>query len=253
MKISVLDVDICETCMSHKCSFLNIAQINSAFHKLPSETTVCPTLAIEDNGPVGLFAPDGHIISDKCVECGLCVAFCDKKNLQYSELESGHLPFGRLTELQLKATVSQYLINLFEFSANTNRNKALLFDGYVATGSGEEAFVEIDYGNDSLKSARRLLGDMLMFSGPRNIRNGLLVLSDIPTHGSRDVYTLIEKIRSFPGTSDINIFMTTFSILRKLTLTVNRSDYSMNDLFYNCLNESLPQYEERLEELISSN
>ena len=54
---------------------------------------------------------------------------------------------------------TSFLNVLFEFSANTNLNKALLFDGIVSDKQGHYAFVEVDEGDDSLESCRRLLGE----------------------------------------------------------------------------------------------
>lgn len=250
MKIQILDVETCEKCVSRNCSFLNVAKVCTGFNNMKSETTVCPTLAIGDRGPVGLVGSDGYISAEECVSCGLCVVYCNKANLICADHDSDTSEFGELTELQLKAVVSQYLMCLFEFAANTNRNRAMLFDGYMTDRFGEQAFVEIDYNNDSLKCTRRLLGDIMMFSGSRNIRNGLLVLSELPSAGNRDVYALIEKMRAFPTTSHINVFMTTLSHLREMALFLTPGEYGMNDLFYDCTSESVEEYKNRIAVLV---
>ncbi len=249
MKVQLIDTSICEKCVLHKCTYLNVANTKNDFYNLPSETTICPTAAIGDNGPIDVINSNRVISTDKCVSCGLCISFCHMQNLRCEEYDSDTSLFGQLTERQLKAVVSSYLSQIFEFAANTNRNNALLFDAYVSTKLGEEAFVEVDYRDDSLESTRRLLGDILMFSNNKNILNGILVLSNLPESGSRDVYTVIDKIKSFPKTENIRIYMTTFSILRKLCLFMNPGEHKFSDLFYDCSCESVDDYYERIENI----
>lgn len=248
MKIQIIDTSICEKCALHKCAYLNVANTKRDFYNLPSETTICPTAAIGDNGPIEVIDSNRIISTDKCVSCGLCISFCHMQNLRCEEYSSDTNSFGELTERQLKAVVSLYLSQIFEFAANTNRNNALLFDGYVSTKLGEEAFVEIDYCDDSLESTRRLLGDILMFSNNR-IFSGLLILSNLPESGSRDVYTVIEKMKSFPKTNNIQIYMTTFSVLRKLCLFLDSQEYRFSDLFYDCTRETVEEYYVKIEKL----
>ena len=249
MIIQVIDPNVCEKCTLHRCSYVNVANIKNDFYNLPTETTICPTSAIGDNGPIDIIGDDRFINSDKCVSCGLCICFCSEQNLRCEEYDSDTALLGNLTERQLKAVTSSYLNQIFEFAANTNRNGALLFDGYVSTKGGEEAFVEIDYHDDSLESTRRLLGDILMFSQNHRIYNGILVLSSLPSSGSRDVYTVIEKVRRFPTTTNIHVYMTTFSILRKMSLFMTGGDYCFKDLFFDCMEETVDEYYDRIEEL----
>ena len=157
-----------------------------------------------------------------------------------------------LTNLQIKAVTSLYLNGLFGFAANTNRNNSLSFDGYVASEKGEEAFVEIDYKDDSLECVRRILGDIIRYSDTHKIKNGIVVLSRLPQIGSRDVYNLLEKMKKFPTTNDISIYMTTFSHLRAIYLYKGQSALcSFEDVFYNPIKEDICAYQKKVENLFT--
>lgn len=249
MKIKIKDIEICGKCTVKQCSFKNLANIKHDFHNISSETTICPTGAISGYGPSEKSLETGVIVAEKgtfCVECGLCVRFCSHKNLSYYDCPSDTSGFGDLTAPQIKAVTSLYLSALLEFSANTNRNNSLSFDGYVCSSEGREAFVEIDYNNDSLECVRRLLGDIIKYSDSHRIRTGIVVLSELPHKGSRDVYNLISKLRTFPTTTDIQVYMTTFSVLRKMCLTLPSKGYLFDDIFYNPNNEEVEMYLSRI-------
>ena len=194
MKIAIKDIEVCAKCTSKRCSFINLASIERAFFNLSSETTICPTSAIGGSGPSEKSIEKRFINAEKgtfCVECGLCVKHCSHQNLDIEDYNANTSSFGNLTNLQIKAVTSLYLNGLFGFAANTNRNNSLSFDGYVASEKGEEAFVEIDYKDDSLECVRRILGDIIKYSDTHKIKNGIVVLSRLPQIGSRDVYNLL--------------------------------------------------------------
>ncbi len=251
--ISILNTDVCANCSAKNCSFTNITRIEQAFFNLSSETTICPTNAISGTGPSEKSVEKQIIVAEKgtiCVECGLCVKHCSHHNLAIKNYNTDISSFGYLTNMQIKAVTSLYLNGLFGFAANTNRNNSLTFDGYVASDMGEEAFVEIDYNDDSLECVRRLLGDIIKYSNSRKVKNGIVVLSRLPQHGNRDVYTLLRKLNNFPTTNDIRIYMTTFSHLRKIYLHIPQSNLlSFENVFYDPIKESMSAYETKVEKL----
>lgn len=235
MKIQIIDAVVCEACQTKRCKFLNVENKKTDFYGLLSETVVCPTDAIGEEGPAK--AKGGCIPTDKCVECGLCTVFCAKNNLCIKEYDSEHNKFGDLTEMQLKAVTSMYLSRIFRFAANTNRNSSLSFDGYVEAENGEQAFVEIDFGDDSLESVRRILGDIIIYN-KHKIKNGIVIMSHLPQRGTNDVYTVIEKLSKFPTTADIRIYFTTFNILRGYCLSKIPAERSFSKLLYDPLTDS---------------
>lgn len=255
MKIVIKDIELCAKCTAKRCSFINLATIERAFFNLSSETTICPTSAIGGNGPSDKSIKKRFIIAEKgisCVECGLCVKHCSHQNLSIEDYNANTSAFGNLTGLQIKAVTSLYLNGLFGFAANTNRNNSLSFDGYVASEKGEEAFVEIDYKDDSLECVRRLLGDIIKYSDTHSVKNGIVVLSRLPQVGSRDVYNLLEKMKKFPTTNDISIYMTTFSHLRAIYLYMQPSTLcSFEDVFYNPVEEDICAYQQKVEKLFT--
>lgn len=248
MRIKIKDRTVCDNCQAKRCKFLNIANTKRDFFNLPSETTVCPTASIDDNGPTDIDLNNGFISPKNCVECGLCAKFCTWNNLEIEGEVEGIEPFGNLTELQLKAVTSMYLSQLFHFAANTNRNGSLPFDGYVATLSGKQAFVEIDYGDDSLESVRRVLGDVLTYSD-HNIRNGVVILSHIPQKGTADVYNVLDKLKAFPTTTDLHIYITTFAILRSLCISGVSSDMDFETILFEPLKQSVEDYDITIQSL----
>lgn len=250
--IKILDNNICQNCKILSCSFLRTSLTRHDFCKLTSETTVCPTQILTD-GPYESAYTSGVIDKDAstkkiCVGCGLCVKNCAYSNLKFSSdtfnIDTGL--FAQLTEPQLKAVVTSYLGFLFAFSANTNRNRALQFDGFISSDSEERAFVEIDWNNDSLECSRRLLGDILTYRSAINITEGLIVLRDIPALGSRDIYNVLEKVKLFPSTKNISIYITSIPILRWLTLHSVKDSFTISDIGYNPLSESKEEYVLRL-------
>jgi len=255
MKITISDIKVCAKCTTKKCSFINLASIERTFFNLSSETTICPTGAIGGSGPSEKSFDKRFIIAEKgtyCVECGLCVKHCTHHNLSIEDYNTNTSAFGNLTNLQIKAVTSLYLHDLFGFAANTNRNNSLAFDGYVYSEKGEEAFVEIDYKNDSLECVRRLLGDIIRHSDTREIKNGIIVLSELPQIGSRDVYNLLEKMRKFPTTKELCIYLTTLSHLRTMYLHLNTNTlYSFEDVFYNPIKENICVYQKKVKGLFT--
>lgn len=251
MRIRIKERSVCDKCQAKRCKFLNIANTKRDFFNLPSETTVCPTAAIDDSGPTDADLNNGFISQKNCVECGLCAKFCTWNNLEIEgEVEDTEL-FGNLTELQLKAVTSMYLSQLFHFAANTNRNNSLPFDGYVSTLSGQQAFVEIDYGDDSLESVRRVLGDVLTYSD-HNVRNGIVILSHLPQKGTVDVYNVLEKLKLFPTTTDLHIYFTTFAILKSLCIARVSSDMDFNAILFDPMKEEAKDFMSKIHKLEKS-
>lgn len=255
MKIAIKDIEVCTKCMAKRCSFINLASIERFFFNLSSETTICPTSAISGSGPSEKSIEKHIIIAEPgtyCVECGLCVKHCSYQNLSINDYSVNTSTFGNLTNFQIKAVTSLYLNGLFRFAANTNRNNSLSFDGYVVSEKGEEAFVEIDYKDDSLECVRRLLGDIIKYSNTRDVKNGIVVLSKLPQAGSRDVYNLLEKMQKFPTTKDIGIYMTTFSHLRTMYLYLKTDTlYSFENVFYIPVKEDIYAYQKKIENLFT--
>lgn len=255
MKIAIQNIEVCAKCTTKSCSFINLARIEREFFNLSSETTICPTSAIGGSGPSEKSIEKHFIIAEKgtcCVECGLCVKHCSRQNLFIEDYNANTSAFGNLTNLQIRAVTSLYFNGLFGFAANTNRNNSLSFDGYVASEKGEEAFVEIDYKDDSLECVRRLLGNIIKYSDTHEVKNGIVVLSRLPQVGSRDVYNLLEKLKKFPTTKDICIYMTTFSHLKAMYLYLKPSMYLFENAFYNPIKEDIYSYQKKIKNLFTN-
>lgn len=251
MKIKINDPKKCENCNAKSCKFLTVVKAKSDFIRLSSETSICPTSAIDENGPSESDLRNKFIGGGSCVECGLCARFCAHENLTVESCSSEGDKFGNLDAIQLKAVTSLYLSLLFDFAANTNRNQSLPFDCYVSTSSGMEAFVEIDVGDDSLECLRRILGDIVTYSHSRSITNGIIVLSSLPKSGSRDMFAVIEKMKQFPTTRNLNVYITTFSILRMLCNAGIEKTDDFRTFLFDCANESESAYKERIKQAIA--
>lgn len=254
--IRIKDTSICSTCQNLSCSFLRTGLTRQDFCKLTSETTVCPTQILSD-GPYESALKNGIIDKDAsskklCINCGLCIMNCPFSNLEFCDLsfDLENESFSQLTSPQLKAAVTSYLGFLFTFAANTNRHKALLFDGIIYSSIESKTFVEIDWNNDSLECTRRLLGDFLTYKKSANISSGLIVLHDLPSMGNRDVYNVLEKIKQFPTTQNIKIFITSIQILRWLALFAPSKTYEVFDVAYNPISETKDNYLLRLNKIL---
>lgn len=250
--IRIKNTKICEDCKVFSCSFLRTGQVRNDFCKLSSETTVCPTQILSE-GPYETALRTGVIDFDSknksnCIDCGLCISSCVHSNLEFCDI-SFNLnceAFSNLTSPQLKATVTSFLSKLFPFAANTNRNKSLIFDGFIFTATEKKAFVEVDWNNDSLECTRRILGDILKYKKLASVSSGLIILQDLPSIGSRDVYNVLERISSFPTTKDINIFITSIPIVRWLAIFSTKNDFEVSDIGFNPLSESKEEYIQRI-------
>lgn len=254
--IDISDRTICENCLNYSCSFLRTGLMRLDFCKLSSETTVCPTQILSD-GPYESALKSGIIDKDPiskrtCVDCGLCVMNCPYGNLRFSNLryDIDLEAFSLLTEPQLKATVTSYLGLLFTFAANTNRNKSLLFDGFISSASETKSFVEIDWKNDSLECARRILGDILLYRASAKVDSGLIVLQKIPSTGNRDIFNVLEKMRRFPTTKGIRIYITSITILRWLAIHTRTRSLEIEGMAYDPLAEDERRYYSRLNSLL---
>lgn len=258
MRIKIIDRQICEQCNRKTCSNNDVIE-KTDFYNLKSERYTCPVRLFQ-YGLTDEQLEQGYIDIDmkdnKCVFCLLCAIKCSKQNLKvesYKYDATDDFEFLKLNgELQANAPSNiialSYLNCLFDFAANTNLNRALSFDGYVCSINDERCFVEVDIQNDSLESCRRLLADIVSynFKSEKKIISGLMVLSNFPKEGSRDIYTLIEKVKNFPHTTELSLYITTFSLLRYYTLNMKKNQFSFSDLFWNMISETSKEYTERL-------
>ena len=236
MSVKIKDLEICSQCGNKDCSYID-ARVKTNFYGLRTEETVCPTTVLTD-GPLEK-AKNNILDENKCINCGLCELSCHCKNIECIDVEYNTNNFANLSTPQCNAIACSYLNHIFEFAANTNRNKSLQFDGYVSTRNGKEAFVQIDQDNDSLESVRRLVGDFLLYSpSDRKIQIGIVVLQELPREGSRDVYNVLDALQAFPTTSNYRFFFTTFKLLRFLALHMEFNDFDFEDLLLDLSKEN---------------
>ncbi len=233
MSISIIDIEVCRKCKKETCAFID--RVTKSGTVFTSESTVCPTGVLQANPSL-----QNPFIKKECIDCGLCVGHCNKSNLQITDhVEVFNLDYCNSIGLTIMAL--NYLNRIFPFAANSKLNSSILFDGYVEIGGEKEAFVEVDE-KDALECCRNLLGDFLLYEGQfsSEVGMGLIVLEKIPPTGS-NVYTVIEKMHTFPRLEGKEIFFTTFSFLRHLFL--NRSDnVEFEQIFFNPMKESLDVY-----------
>jgi hypothetical protein len=261
MKILIKDVSVCENCTRQSCSVNNVVQ-KAAFHGLlKTEQYTCPVRLIErgmnekqlEKRQVDIVPEKSH--NNPCVYCGLCAIQCHQNNLEIDDYKystetdfepiiNGRMPSEPIGNL----LATSYLNHLYDFAANTNIIKPLLFDGYICSIDDAECFVEIDIHNDSLESCRRLLSDIVTYNhdNSKKINNGIMVLSNFPKEGSRDVYNQIEKIKKFPKTSHLMLYATTFALLRYYTLNIPQKDIPYEKLFYKIGTETKEEFLKRI-------
>ena len=251
MSIKISNIEVCETCNNRTCTYCD-SIVKEKYHSLRSETTVCPVALLQD-GPLDL-AKNGIIDNGKCINCGLCVLNCLYFNNIICIIDDYRKnDFENLTEQQYNAIACSYLHSIIGFAANTNRNKSLQFDGYVSNSAGQEAFVEVDYNNDSLESVRRILADRLLYSpSDREIKNGVIVLKNMPKKGCHDVHYLLEKIAMFPHSNDMRMYFTTFQILRLIALNIRDCKLKLDEAFFDIANETEEQYIYRISKFIKN-
>lgn len=239
MSINIIDIEVCQNCKKETCAFIDRVTKTDTF--FASEGTVCPTGALQANP-----SQQNPFTRKECIECGLCVGYCSKSNLQIVD-DSSNFNLIYCNSFGMNALVSNYLHKIFPFAANSNRNSSVLFDVYVEIDLEKEAFVEVDI-EDALKCCRHLLGDFLLYQGQfsTEVDLGLIVLKDIPPMGS-NIYTVIEKIRAFPNLKEKEIFITTFSFLRHLFLNSSQdANYKFEEIFFSPMRESLEGYKIRM-------
>lgn len=264
MRIKIIDKEKCENCTQRTCSLMDTIT-KSDFMDLKTEQYTCPVKMFDygltdkqmDAGYI-----DYNIEKNECLYCCLCAIHCSQKNLSIKGYEydakGDFLKLKDSGEFQAKgpstAIAMSYLNVLFDFAANTNLIRTISFDGAVLTKSGEKCLVEVDIKNDSLECCRRLLADIMLYNhnhkNEGKIKNGLMVINDFPKQGSRDVIPLIESIHNFENTFDVNIYITTFSLLRYFAIHLAASDYKLDDLL---LNASTSTYEDYLRKLLELN
>lgn len=259
MRIIIKDASVCENCKRQTCAMGDVKE-RILFARFKTERYTCPIRYLQigptddqiDARQIDIAAKgeDGR----QCMHCGLCELKCSQQNLEIVSGGSDRFdPFIEsdctLNDSVANILATSFLEVLFDFAANTNLNKALAFDGLVCDKCGHCAFVEVDEGDDSLEACRRLLGDIVQhnFRNPQaKITAGLMVLKTIPKAGNRDVITLVEKMTKFPGTAKIDVYVTTFAILRALCLKCRESQFVLGDIFYNVSREDFSQYKDRM-------
>lgn len=258
MRIKIIDRTKCESCKQRSCSLTDTIT-KSDFMNLKTEQYTCPVKMFA-YGLTDEQIEAGYIDFDaernECLYCCLCVIQCSQQNLLiegYSyDARADMLKLKECGELQSQGPSNiialSYLNILFGFAANTNLIRTLSFDGAMLTKSGNACLVEVDINNDSLECCRRLLSDLVLYNhrSDTKIKNGLMVINDFPKQGSRDVITLIKSIKSFVNTSDISIYITTFSLLRYFALNLDSGDYELNDLFFNVAEITEEEYLKKL-------
>ena len=244
MSISIIDIEVCQNCKKETCAFIDRVTKNDTV--FASEGTVCPTGALQTNP-----SQQNPFTKRECIECGLCVGYCNKSNLQITGDDNG-FNLDYCNSFGMNALVSNYLNKIFPFAANSNRNSSVLFDGYVEIGGEKEAFVEVDE-KDALECCRNLLGDFLLYEGQfsSEVNMGLIVLEEIPPIGS-NIYTVVEKMHNFPRLEGKEIYFTTFSFLRQLFLN-QLQNVEFEHIFYNPLKEKLDNYNDRIKSEIGIN
>lgn len=239
MSINIINIEVCQNCKKETCAYLDKVTKNNAV--FVSEETVCPTGVLQSN-PSQM--PNLPFSDRKCIDCGLCVGYCSKHNLDIT-IERNNVNLEHCNSIGMNILVSNYLNKIFPFASNSSRNSSVTFDGYVEIGEEKEAFVEIDE-SDALKCCRNLLGDFLLYEGQfsNEVSMGLIVLEEIPPLGS-NIYTVIDKMHIFPRLEGKDIYFTTFSFLRHLFLE-QKEDVVFEEIFYNPLKETLEQYKSRI-------
>lgn len=191
MSISIINIGVCQSCKKETCAYIDkVTKSNAVF---VSEGTVCPTGVLQSN-PSQM--PNLPFNDKKCIDCGLCVSYCSKQNLDIT-IENQKVNLEHCNSIGMNILVSNYLNKIFPFASNSNRNSSVTFDGYVEIGGEKEAFVEVDE-KDALECCRNLLGDFLLYEGQfsTEVDMGLIVLEEIPPIGS-NIYTVIEKMHTF--------------------------------------------------------
>ena len=258
MHIKIMNKEVCEKCKRKSCARNDFVS-KSDFYNLKSEKNTCP-IKIISNGPSKEQLLNGYIDIPEmegqigCLNCGLCVKCCSKSNLKNEEeikIDLSTIKSQNKIQANNIANViaTSYLNNLFDFSANTNLNKNLRFDGYVSLSDDEGCFVETDIKDDSLECCRRLLGDFISYNSihpTTKIDQGLVVLENLPKKGSHDIYTLVEKIRKFPKTAGFKIYFTTLPILQFFFTKFSKNQHSFLELFYLMTEEDKEHYIKRL-------
>lgn len=245
MSVRIIDNDICFECKRETCAYIDVVTKNGTFFS--SEGSVCPTGALQSNPAMMQNSP---FSKKECINCGLCVGYCNKSNLAIDYLNND-FPLENCNSFGYNALVSNYLNKIFSFASNSNRNSSVLFDGYLEISSEKEAFVEVD-AKEPLECMRGLFGDFLMYKGQYadEVNIGLIVLQDIPKREASNIYSVLEKMQSFPGLDKKQIYLSTFSLLRFLFLNPISSGYDFERVFFSPLSEKVEQYKNRLKEEI---
>lgn len=237
MSISIIDIEVCQKCKKETCAFIDRVTKNGTI--FTSESTVCPTGVLQANPSL-----QNPFTKKECIDCGLCVGYCNKSNLQITN-HGNVFNLDYCNSIGMTIMALNYLNRIFPFAANSKFNSSILFDGYVEIGGEKEAFVEVDE-KDALECCRNLLGDFLLYEGQfsSEVDMGLIVLEEIPPIGS-NIYTVLKKMHAFPRLEGKEIYFTTFSFLRQLFLE-QKKNVVFENVFYNPLKEKLEDYYGRI-------
>ena len=260
MRIKIIDKQKCDKCTQRTCSINNTVS-KSDFYNLKTEQYTCPmkifVYGLTDEQMEKGYV-DFNLANNECLYCCLCAIQCSQENLKIENYEyDARADFLRLKECGQRQAEGpsniialSYLNIIFEFAANTNLIKPLSFDGAFFNNKNEPCMVEVDINNDSLECCRRLLADITLHNhkNENKVYNGLMVLNDFPKDGSRDVYTLLQKIYEYEKTAGLKIYITTFSLLRYLAINHRKDDDKSFNIFYNPSLESKDKYLDRLAE-----
>ncbi len=256
MKIKINDITLCDSCTFKTCSINDVIE-KVGFYHLKTEKYVCPA-KIMLSGPNDKQTESQYMDIEGCLGCDLCIKKCCLDNLTHEHNCETDFSYLNSLDVQMASITTNclalsYMNELFDFAANTNINKALSFDGYVAEANGNQYFVEVSYENDSLESCRRLLGDIAThnFSSSNKIYNGIIVLKDMPDQGSRDIFPLVSRIASFPGTNNLNIFLITLELLKKYFSLIGKNQRTVSELMYNITSESIDMFYERINTILN--
>ena len=263
MKIAIKNSSVCESCSHKTCALSDVVE-RTTFSKFKTERYTCPVryLQIEPTDKqLEVSRIDAAVDTEGsgCIHCGLCVLSCSKANLEMQQ--DGEDLFGEFlnnstsdVDGATNIVALSYLSRIFDFAANTTLNKALEYDGVVIDKNDNCYFVEVDVGDDSLETCRRILRDVVVHNHihpDKKINAGIMILKSIPKNGSRDVFTVVKSIRNFPATTALNIYVTTFADLRRFSFLFSKNECAIQELLYDLTGESICEYESRIRKLFA--
>lgn len=107
MSISIINIGVCQSCKKETCAYIDkVTKSNAVF---VSEGTVCPTGVLQSN-PSQM--PNLPFNDKKCIDCGLCVSYCSKQNLDIT-IENQKVNLEHCNSIGMNILVSNYLNKIF--------------------------------------------------------------------------------------------------------------------------------------------